>query len=138
VEGSSCKMSIYTYRLVKMKTQEKYVQTKVIIQLQDSEGKLYEGVREILKPAEIKGIKKMRIPPENKFEKENKQHERLRFQWKEGKPYLGVFLNGGAHTMFFALNQRDIGEMINFLMKTKKKIILYAGSTNNKEVKGHE
>lgn len=112
------------------------IEKKLILIERDGK-KVITSVAEIVSRSriDIENIaKKVKIPPEDYVTLHNKFRETVRFQWKEGKDYIGVFVNAGMHKSFFALPVIRIDEVINYLMKMKKKIFLNSGNPKDKEM----
>ena len=105
---------------------------KKIILIERDGKKIISSVAEIVSRSRIdtEAMKKATIPPENYLTLHNKFRETIRLQWKEGKDYIGVFVNAGMHKSFFALPVVRVDEMINFLLKKKKEILLSKGKAN--------
>jgi hypothetical protein len=108
---------------------------KKLILIERDGRKIISSVAEIVSRSRIDSepMMKAKIDPENYMTLYNKFRETVRLQWKEGKDYIGVFVNAGMHKSFFALPAVRIDEIINFLLKTKKKMFLNSAPPNDKE-----
>lgn len=110
----------------KFMKKEKVIKRKVIVIESSPLGSniletTYEELGEVKRTdAETKPRMRPKIPEDFKFNKSNKMHERLNIAIKPEMHTLGIFIHGGHHRSAFFLNERDVNELINLLIRWKK------------------